>query len=99
MRLFVSQISPPVVQQFGQFVISVKNNKKIDAEKIKKFEFQVRRVLGRISVIKNLLSFQIIATETGPSKQSTSADVIVNVLDINDNPPVFSQQEYRSVSI
>lgn len=46
LSLFDPQISPPVVQQFGQFVISVKNNKKIDAEKIKKFEFQVGRVLA-----------------------------------------------------
>ena len=44
------------------------------------------------------LSYQIIATETGPTRQSTSADVIVNVLDINDNHPVFSQPEYRSIS-
>ena len=54
-------------------------------------------IVSRISV--NLLSLQIIATETGPGRQSTSADVIVNVLDINDNPPVFSQQEYRSILI
>ena len=35
------QISPPIVQQFGQFVISVKNNKKLDAEKIRKLEFKI----------------------------------------------------------
>ena len=57
-REFYCQISPPVVQQFGQFVISVKNNKKIDAEKIKKFEFQVnisKQVLIRVSVNKSLI--------------------------------------------
>ena len=93
--IFDCQISPPVVQQFGQFVISVKNNKKIDAEKIKKFEFQVCLCAGFQHNFYQFLSLQIIATETGPGRQSTSADVIVNILDINDNPPVFSQQEYR----
>ena len=38
-------------------------------------------------------------TETGPSRQWSSADVVVTVLDVNDNPPVFSQQEYRSTLI
>ena len=96
---FYCQISPPVVQQFGQFVISVKNNKKIDAEKIKKFQFQVwQHPVKAEFLLLNLLSLQIIATETGPGRQSTSADVIVNVLDTNDNPPVFSKQEYRSIS-
>ena len=77
----------------------MKNNKKIDAEKIKKFEFQVCLYAGLQHNFYQFLSLQIIATETGPGRQSTSADVIVNVLDINDNPPVFSQQEYRSILI
>ena len=38
---------------------------------------------------------QIVAKETGPVKLSVSADVIVNVIDINDNIPVFSKEEYR----
>ena len=38
---------------------------------------------------------QIIATELGVSKLSTSADVIVNLLDINDNRPDFSQSSYE----
>ena len=42
-----------------------------------------------------MLYFQIIATETGPSRQSASADVIVNILDLNDNVPVFEKAEYR----
>ena len=74
---FCLQISPPIVKQGGQFVISVKNNKKLDAEKVKKLEFK------------------IVATETGPSHLTTSADVLVSVLDVNDNAPLFSQPEYR----
>ena len=35
------QISPPVIEQFGQFVLSVKNRKKLDAEKLSKLELQV----------------------------------------------------------
>ena len=38
---------------------------------------------------------QIIATELGVSKLSTSADIIVNLLDINDNRPDFSQSSYE----
>ena len=37
----IFEVSPPVIKQRGQFSISVKNNKKLDAEKIKKLEFQV----------------------------------------------------------
>ena len=35
------QISPPVIEQFGQFVLSVKNRRKLDAEKLSKLELQV----------------------------------------------------------
>ena len=45
--------------------------------------------------IKSWNFYQIIATETGPGRQSASADVIVNILDLNDNPPVFDRAEYR----
>ena len=44
------QISPPIMQQFGQFfmsikfAISIKDNKKLDAEKISKLEFKVKIV-------------------------------------------------------
>ena len=38
---------------------------------------------------------QVIATELGVSKLSASADVIVNLLDINDNRPDFSQSSYE----
>ena len=44
-------------------------------------------------IMKHIL--QIVATETGPSRQSASADVIVNLLDLNDNAPVFDRAEYR----
>ena len=35
------------------------------------------------------------ATELGVSKLSTTADVTVNLLDINDNKPQFSQPSYE----
>lgn len=35
------------------------------------------------------------ATELGVSKLSTTADVTVNLLDINDNKPQFSQPTYE----
>ena len=73
----IFEISPPIIQQGGKFIISVKNNKKLDAEVTRKLEFK------------------IVATETGPSRQSTLADVIVNIIDVNDNSPVFDQDEYR----
>ena len=38
---------------------------------------------------------QVIATELGVSQLSASADVIVNLLDINDNRPDFSQSSYE----
>ena len=38
---FFLQISPPIIEQFGQFVLSVKNRKKLDAEKLSKLELQV----------------------------------------------------------
>merc|ERR1719341_1035637 len=71
----IFEISPPIIKQGGQFIISVKNNKKLDAEKTRKLEFK------------------IVATETGPSRQSASAEVIVNILDQNDNAPVFDRAE------
>ena len=40
-------------------------------------------------------TFQIVATELGVSKLSTSADIIVNLLDTNDNQPEFSQPVYE----
>ena len=41
------------------------------------------------------LFLKVIATELGVSKLSASADVIVNLLDINDNRPDFSQSSYE----
>ena len=38
---------------------------------------------------------QIVARETGPNQLEASADVFVNVIDENDNIPVFSKEEYR----
>ena len=35
------EISPKVIHRRGQFVISVKNSKKLDFEKTKKFNFKV----------------------------------------------------------
>ena len=41
------------------------------------------------------LFLKVIATELGVSKLSASADVIVNLLDLNDNRPDFSQSSYE----
>ena len=45
--------------------------------------------------MNNSFILQILATELGISQLSTSADVIVNLLDINDNRPDFSQSSYE----
>ena len=36
-------MSPPIIKQYGQFVISVKNNRKLDRELYSKLEFKVER--------------------------------------------------------
>ena len=77
----------------------MKNNKKLDAEKTRKLEFKVYEFKEKFSLINICCHFQIIATETGPNKQSASADVIVNVLDLNDNVPIFDQDEYKYDSL
>ena len=46
-------------------------------------------------LIIHVFLLQVIATELGVSKLSASADVIVNLLDINDNRPDFSQSSYE----
>ena len=46
-------------------------------------------------LIIHIFLLQVIATELGVSKLSASADVIVNLLDINDNRPDFSQSSYE----
>ena len=45
-QCFHHQISPPIIKQSGQFIISVKNNKKLDAEQRRKLEFKVVYVVG-----------------------------------------------------
>ena len=39
--------------------------------------------------------WQVVATEVGPAHLTDSATVVVHILDSNDNPPIFSQEEYR----
>ena len=46
-------------------------------------------------LIIHVFLLQVIATELGVSKLSASADVIVNLLDLNDNRPDFSQSSYE----
>lgn len=74
-------MSPSIVNQEGQFVISVKNNKRLDFE-------QVRQ-----------LNFQIQATELGVSKLTAVADVSVNILDVNDNRPEFSDSSELEINV
>ena len=38
----IFEVSPSVIEHSGQFSISVKNNKRLDYEKVKAFEFRVR---------------------------------------------------------
>ena len=38
----IFEVSPSVIEHSGQFSISVKNNKRLDFEKVKAFEFRVR---------------------------------------------------------
>ncbi len=45
------------------------------------------------------LLLQVVATEVGSAHLSDSATIVVHILDENDNVPVFSQQEYRSVQL
>jgi len=71
------EISPAFITQDGKFVISVKNNKRLDYEQIRQ------------------LNFKILATELGINKLTASADVTVNLLDVNDNKPQFSNTSYE----
>ena len=71
------EISPSIVNQDAQFVISVKNNKRLDFE-------QVRQ-----------MNFKIVAQELGVNKLQASADVSVNILDVNDNKPQFTENSYE----
>ncbi len=73
------EISPAVVENSAaQFVISVKNSRKLDYEKAKSAEFK------------------IVAREVGSSELSASALVTVNLIDANDNAPVFDSKKYSA---
>ena len=37
----------------------------------------------------------MVATEMGDQGLTTTADIVVNVEDLNDNHPVFQREEYR----
>lgn len=43
----------------------------------------------------NLFSFRVFAKDNGLTPLTGSATVIVNINDINDNPPVFSKNSYE----
>ncbi len=71
------EIAPSVINQEGQFVISVKNNKKLDYEQIRQ------------------INFKIVTTELGINKLTDTADITVNLVDKNDNKPVFARDVYE----
>ena len=57
--------------------------------------------VGQITVNKNIdrellewLNFTVVATDSGNPSLSTSIPINVQVLDVNDNNPVFNQSEY-----
>ena len=50
-------------------------------------------------LIVDFFYFQVVAQEIGGARQSATANVVVNIVDINDNPPVFEKEEYRHVSM
>ncbi|XP_058145854.1 LOW QUALITY PROTEIN: protocadherin Fat 1 [Dasypus novemcinctus] len=60
-----------------------------------KGDVKVTRLLDRETVSGYTLTIQ--ATDSGSPPRSSSARVTVDVSDVNDNPPLFSQEKYRMV--
>ena len=105
------EVSPSVVENSAQFVVSVKSSKKIDYEEVQKIEFKVmfaRHSIPNFIYFPNLpkwpkiyihchkCNLQIVAREVGSSDQlQSSALVTVNILDRNDNVPVFEREKYE----
>ena len=92
------EVSPSVVENSAQFVVSVKNRQKIDYEQVQTIEFEVIFPFGLPQMVWHYtcLVLQIVAREVGSSDQlHSSARVTVNLLDRNDNPPVFESDKYE----
>ncbi|XP_022235682.1 protein dachsous-like [Limulus polyphemus] len=64
--------------------------------------FSISKNTGEIILVKKLdredvetFSLQVVATDRGTPTLNTTAEVIIQVLDVNDNPPLFNQSQYE----
>ncbi|XP_041350813.1 protocadherin Fat 4-like [Gigantopelta aegis] len=67
------------------------------------FPFEIERVSGEIVTTSDLdretsdmYRFRVVMIDTFPPYQTVSTTVTVNILDVNDNPPILSSSLYRA---